>query len=195
MPIVEDFAPWADARARLFRLDESTRELLDSLALESFPADIRLEKRQREWAGRAFLLREAGLGGTVGFLPNGKPVLESGFVSFSHSGALVGMLLSAEPCGLDIQRPDPKLTRIRDKFADRAEFEGPEETEDSLTLTALWAMKEAVFKIHGEGVNFKDVIRTGPNEAAWKEHRYELNFRTSDDALICCARLKPRDAS
>jgi phosphopantetheinyl transferase len=80
--------------------------------------------------------------------------------SISHCGDYAAAIVSRNKrVGVDIEIPVEKIERIRDKFL------SPEEqkllvTGDLNQLTALWSVKEAVFKWYGIGkVDFKGHIQ------------------------------------
>lgn len=132
-------------------------------------AGLRLPLRRRQRLAQHLLLHHIAPGAGLLIHSNGKPYLENGpYLSFSHSGDLVGLITSPHPVGLDIQTPDERLVRLAHRFA------GPEERaesgEDLLALTTIWSTKEAIFKVFGEGVEFARDVRVRPF--------------TSDDSLL-----------
>jgi len=95
-----------------------------------------------------------------------KPYLrgEQYHFSISHCGDYAAAIVSkAERVGIDIEMPENKIIRIRDKFLGADEkkkwaVDGPD--PDPRTLTLLWSCKEAVFKWYGAGgVDFSEQIQ------------------------------------
>jgi|GEM_PF-4932202 len=177
MPFLKSYTVFPDTMVGLWTLEESTEDLVRMLGESSqesaFPNEIKLDKRRREFAARTLLMRAMGNTSQLDFLPNGKPVVHDGYVSFSHSSEKVVYAHSARPVGVDIQRPHPKLIRIASKFCNPDEG-GPQ--SDLLHLTTLWTVKEAVFKIYGQGVNFKDVRLLTPKRAIWQTALQSLHL-------------------
>lgn len=88
----------------------------------------------------------------VGASPDG-PKLE---LSISHShGLAAALVVTARPCGLDLQKVTDTVVRVRERFC--SETEGAllrdgwvgHEGREELRLTLLWAAKEAVRKGRG----------------------------------------------
>ncbi|SDB18558.1 4'-phosphopantetheinyl transferase family protein [Eubacterium oxidoreducens] len=86
---------------------------------------------------------------------SGQPYLEAFpqlHVSISHTDGMIGVAISEEPIGIDVQ----KVRKIRDSLLNRTlspkeqcivrERECPEKS-----FSMLWAMKEAIVKMHGTG--------------------------------------------
>lgn len=155
-------------------------------ALEGLPVDwTRLEKikapnKQREWIGRQLLFNEAGLLNKINYLENGKPVLDSGHISISHCDHLIGLILSDEPIGLDIQNPNFKLKRIKEKFCSLDELSLLDlSTRPLEDLTRIWSTKEAVFKVYGERVIFADDLAV----ELISDHEIECVVSNRDEAV------------
>lgn len=93
-------------------------------------------------------------------LQNGKPIAIQGKeISISHSGNLVALAVAEFPIGIDLQEASPKLGKIKTKFISDIEFaliENYRGIFDPVHL--LWCAKEAVFKIYGENLPFKDIV-------------------------------------
>jgi 4'-phosphopantetheinyl transferase len=157
MPLLERKKLESGAELVLWNNEESAD------ALDDLPVDwtrfenIKAPNKQREWVGRQLLFNEVGLLNAIEYLENGKPVLASGHISISHCDHLIGLVLSDEPIGLDIQNPNFKLKRIKEKFCSLDELSllslSTRPLED---LTRIWSTKEAVFKVYGERVIFAD---------------------------------------
>jgi 4'-phosphopantetheinyl transferase EntD len=97
------------------------------------------------------------------YLPNGKPVIEKGGISISHSDRLVGLAVGSGSIGLDIQKCVEKIFTVRSKFCSTEELAWAESRVDALrTLTMIWSAKEAIFKYWGEQVDFAREIAISP---------------------------------
>lgn len=127
-----------------------------------FPGHLKAEHRKKEWLATQLLFHRLAVDDVV-YLPNGKPVLDSGFVSVSHSEGFVVVASSLERIGVDIQMPVEKVVSIREKFSSPSErFWLDAEHERVRAYTVVWSMKEAVFKYFGERVAFADDIEVAP---------------------------------
>lgn len=129
------------------------------LDLEAFAAEQKITtKRETEQKATLFLLKK--------LFPEGNPQLEydtqrkpflAGLdlhISISHSHDKLAILInSKESTGVDVELIREKVKNIRHKFlcSDELVFGG----ENEITLTILWAAKEAIYKAYGlKGVEF-----------------------------------------
>jgi phosphopantetheinyl transferase len=115
----------------------------------------------------------------------GKPFIASTnkHISISHSHDYVAVLLSANPnIGLDIQRKEEKIIRIRERFLNLQENQliDPNNIEQ---LTILWCAKESIYKIHGDPtVFFKEHITIHSSSGFQSPHlTAELNHTLYSD--------------
>lgn len=105
--------------------------------------------------------------------PFGRPYQPGSIFDFSisHSDLLVAAIVSdAGRVGIDIQFPDPKLERIKEKFLSSAEWECLQDLplEELQKLTLAWTAKETLIKWHGKGgLDLKENIQI--ISAAWTE--------------------------
>jgi phosphopantetheinyl transferase len=156
-----------DSTILLWRASESTEELLKRLqpdnALLSEYQSIRLEKRKREWLVSRILLQLCKPQARLENLPNGKPVLDRGYCSFSHCAEYGGLILSDHAVGLDIQGIDERLMRIAPRYCNPTEIEFANKNAFAVEIfTILWSAKEAIFKYFGENVVFSEDIVIRP---------------------------------
>lgn len=148
------------------RLAETEKKRLNSL---------KNRKRRREWLAGRIAAKEAIFkmaGEKKGFppalrgyqsiaverTPAGRPWIVSGSekhrdlsISISHSHGLAVAMASTTPCGVDIQKVDRALERIKDYFVNRAEIKILNDSGTSLysprqKLALLWSAKEALKK-------------------------------------------------
>jgi 4'-phosphopantetheinyl transferase EntD len=153
----------------VWRMDESTETLMTLAALttkeEAHCRAIKLEKRRREWLAARLLRNQLLPDAAVLNHANGKPYIAGGpFISFSHSDHFAALMTASVPCGVDIQRPDPKLARIQTKYILEEDMAyAPDDAQDRLRwVTIVWSAKEAIFKCFGEHVHFASDIRMHP---------------------------------
>lgn len=144
------------------------------------------EKRQREWLASRLALRNGlAIQSPVHYHPSGQPFVASptGALSFSHCIPLAGVVVHPATAGIDIQRADPKLLRIKEKFASRRELIDASLSDQELEyLTILWTIKEAVYKVHGSQLPFAEGIQVSRFEIGQSEHliRIERLGRVSE---------------
>jgi 4'-phosphopantetheinyl transferase len=158
VPIILEIAPAPGIRAGVWRIDEPV-EMLAMIAGPYGPsgdpaAMIRSESRKRQRLACRALLKTmmSPLQAEVCAEASGKPFLLSAShrISFSHTDELAAVAVSETlPVGIDIERVQERLTRVKDRFLQEDELLmiTPENGIEMLTL--LWCAKEAVYKLHG----------------------------------------------
>ncbi|HEX2607506.1 MAG TPA: 4'-phosphopantetheinyl transferase superfamily protein [Flavisolibacter sp.] len=110
-----------------------------------------------------------------------KPFLEDEAYHFSisHCGDYAAVIVSQENrVGIDIEIPNGKIERIRQKFL-HAEELAVNTGSDLRQLTLLWSCKEAMFKWWGLGqVDFSEMLRldTFPRSAGEREGSLSARF-------------------
>jgi phosphopantetheinyl transferase len=115
----------------------------------------------------------------------GKPFITATnkHISISHSHDYVAVLLSVNSnIGLDIQRKEEKIIRIRERFLNLRENKMID-TNNIEHLTILWCAKESVYKIHGDpNVFFKEHITIQSTSGFQSPHlTAELNHTLYSD--------------
>lgn len=111
------------------------------------------EKRKIEWLGTRYLLQtQHNKQAIIIYNNDGKPTLNSGEnISISHSNGVVGIIISNQDIGLDIERKREKIDRIKEKFLNKNELNEISNSTDKTTLlTTYWSCKEALLKIYGK---------------------------------------------
>ena len=78
-------------------------------------------------------------------------------ISLSHSFPVASAMIHTEkPCGLDVEWPREKMTRIQDKFLHEEESHYQ---NNQTALCIIWAAKEAIYKRYGKrNLSFKNNI-------------------------------------
>ena len=82
---------------------------------------------------------------------NGQPYLEpfDKFVSVSHSFPYAVLAISEKKIGVDIEQVKDRIDKIKHKFLHPKEIDWLSRAESEIEhLTAIWCIKEALFKIH-----------------------------------------------
>lgn len=104
---------------------------------------------------------------------NGKPHFIKGtdfHCSLSHSVSHVAAMISSISCGIDVERIDPKVERVFQKFSSESELGS---RTDLKYKTAIWACKESIYKaVDTPGILFRDQIRL----CEWKNEDSQVDF-------------------
>ena len=97
------------------------------------------------------------------YADNGKPVIENGYVSLSHSGGYAVCAYADAPVGVDIEVKREVSTKIAARILCEAELAAYENGGGNDYLLERFVMKEAYFKMTGEGLGggFAEVDTTG----------------------------------
>ena len=139
----------------LVRIDEALPhldELLAKLPMDRKQKALRYVHdidRGRSAVG-SLLIAMATEGRPILLTESGKPYVEDGpYFSLSHAGAFVGLYVSRESCGLDIE----ELERC-DLSVVKAAFTPTEAVtiRDKESMAKAWTLKEALAKCEGHGV-------------------------------------------
>lgn len=80
----------------------------------------------------------------------GQPYLfpKDAFISITHSFPFAALAISKKRIGIDLEKANPKIIRIKHKFLHPNEhFWIPEDQEVDF-LTVIWVIKEALYKLH-----------------------------------------------
>ena len=141
---IEEAAHWF--RSQLM-LDDRENVLIDS---------IRHPQRKLHWLSSRLLIRTL-LGNPATFIhlesdERGKPVVHNFpvTISISHSFELSALLMSEKNnVGVDIEKIDPKIERIRNKFLHEEELNSISEGHRLEQLYVYWCAKEAMYKWYG----------------------------------------------
>ena len=139
----------------VWKLTETEEELLSlrSLSAEEIGSlsNLKTEKRRIEWLASRVLLQslfEETI--EIGYLPNGKPVLDNPdfFCSISHSKDFVSAIISKERAvGIDIEKMRNNIDALKNKFLTVEELKTIDTSDNSL-LHLYWGAKEAMYKIY-----------------------------------------------
>ncbi|MEY4351213.1 MAG: putative phosphopantetheinyl transferase [Bacteroidota bacterium] len=193
---------------------------LDSIIESSvflFPAEkIQLqnrssEKRRKEFLGARLLRNQLLIKSIISYDDVGKPYLQDDpnrYISISHSGETVVLGVASFNIGIDIEKPQNKIHRIINKFADEDEKNLYSFSQFSATdwLTFIWCAKEAIYKLGGrKGVAFKEEIQLlsidevehnylkisgSYKHSAGKTHEVEVYCLKDSELLFALAKFK-----
>lgn len=152
------------------KLDEREKQLIDS---------IKYPQRRLHWLSSRLLLRIL-LGNPSDFIhlesdERGRPVIHNFPVkiSISHSAELSALLLSSEfEAGIDIEKIDPKIERIQNKFLRDDELRFISNNNRLEQLYIYWCAKETMYKLHGR------------KQLDFREHLFIEPFSPADSGII-----------
>ncbi|MGD1893006.1 MAG: 4'-phosphopantetheinyl transferase family protein [Cyclobacteriaceae bacterium] len=158
----------------LWKIDEPFEELVQYLQFH--PDDltelhsIHHPRKQLEWlSGRAALRTLLDTENQAEFRiskdDKGKPFLHDQIYQISLANSFpygVAIIHRNLPVGIDIEKPSPKLLRVRHKFLSDAEAQVAQ--EDLHQLCKYWATKESLYKLYGrKQLSLKQNIIVKPN--------------------------------
>ena len=86
------------------------------------------------------------------YIENGKPVIDCGFISLSHSGNFAVCAYSPVPVGVDIEEHRAVRPSVSKRLLSDSEAERYDLSTDEHFLLKKFVMKEAYLKMTGEGI-------------------------------------------
>jgi 4'-phosphopantetheinyl transferase len=143
----------------VWKITESANELYLQVSLsgeeEKTLQTYKNENRKRQWLSyRALLKVLIEENYQIAYSDFGKPYLrlqkKNKHISITHSGDYSAIIINENlVVGIDIEKPEKRIDRVSDRFLSDHEL-GFIDTKHRLEhLTLCWAVKEALFKIHG----------------------------------------------
>ncbi len=120
-------------------VDENRFTLKEKEKYHSFGS----EKRKLEFYFTRILWDSFETGEDITYSETGKPMINQGYLSISHSGDCIAIAYSkVNEVGLDIELISEKIRKVKHKFSH------PDEQFEQLSdLTKSWCIKEAVYKL------------------------------------------------
>lgn len=117
-------------------------------------------KRENEYIGIRQLRNKLIPNKEIHYNSTGKPFLQldNRYISVSHSTQSICLGLSDLPLGIDLEKIDKRVLKVRSKYinVEDKKFYEFDSTED---LTILWTIKECLYKLHDiKGMSFKNDI-------------------------------------
>ncbi len=117
----------------------------------------------------------------------GKPILQSGYISISHSGSCVAVTICDNfPIGIDIQKIDKKVLwePIASKLSNNISCNNIKD------FYSLWTISESIIKVDEEigFAEIKNLVHIEDNlYGVFKKNFYVYSFELSDMFIaICC---------
>lgn len=176
--------------------DYSSRIILNKLSKTEINRfkKIQNDRRKREFITARILLKQYFDDNVILTYKNKKPFLnDHTYISISHKDEeLVICINESVQIGIDIEKIDTKIKKIKTKFCNTRELFELEKNESIEMLTMLWSAKEAVFKCldNQDDIYLKDIsVTLINNEKGYGEiqgDRYLLDFKIHDGSYIVC---------
>jgi len=160
-----------NCRLGIWEIEESYDELISDLKLSREEIDklvsFKNHRRKLEWLSVRVLLNTlTQKNNNIVYNGNRKPFLadKSYHISISHSDHYAAVIISAQNnVGIDIEKIQPKITHIAEKFINRTEFQHIESSNKIYHLYIYWCAKEALYKMFDKkDISFKDNIFIEP---------------------------------
>lgn len=143
----------------IWKVDESLDELTD---LTDQTTDIKNEIKRKEFYASRILIEKMCEELDINFEgikkdDNGKPHLINSryHISISHKFPYVSVIFDIKKCGVDIERIDEKVKKIKSKFLN--EDEELVIGENLKKLVEYWSMKETAYKVSGKTSSLKNI--------------------------------------
>ncbi|RDC66525.1 4'-phosphopantetheinyl transferase family protein [Adhaeribacter pallidiroseus] len=174
------------------------------------PEIITHEKRKAEWLASRILAYQLLQKFTSDFYllvnnENGQPFFKNCAcqLSISHTQNEVAVLVSqGYSVGIDIERIQPKVLRVKDKFLSLTERQTL--NDDIVNLTIAWSAKETLYKLYGKkNITFSENLRLFPyyladsgtieafiQTSAFHE-KYTVLFKLENDTVLTYCLHKP----
>jgi phosphopantetheinyl transferase len=183
MPLRAELNPDSQTKILVWNVTETLEDLFDQTVLTD-RSIFRLGTMQsaghkRGFLGVRMLLQHVGYNDHDLYYDQfGKPHLHDGkHISISHSHDFSAVIISAKTTGLDLELQREKILKIADRFNDNSHIDRTDRAHFIRTMTVIWGVKEAVFKIRNEpGISFTDHIIVAPFALEAKRAAAKLHF-------------------
>ncbi len=143
----------------VWKIDESIDELIE---LTNQTTDIKNEIKRKEFYASRILIEKMCEALNLNYQgikkdDKGKPHLINSkyHVSISHKFPYVSVIIDTKKCGVDIERIDEKVKKIKSKFL--SEEEELIIGENLKKLVEYWSMKETAYKVEGNTIPLKSI--------------------------------------
>lgn len=187
MPLYKTITVDSSTKIFIWKVEESYEELAAKTTLTPYCLQrlsaLKKEEQRKQFLSVRLLLKEIGYTGNELFYNNnGKPYLQNkNHVSVTHSHHFAGIIISASPVGIDLEKQRSKILKIAPKFT-------PPECYKNITdnrvlcrkLTAVWGAKEAIYKImNTPGLSFLKHINVHPFSIEDKSISAEVHYKNT----------------
>lgn len=137
-------------------------------------------KRRIELLAVRALLKAVGIHQIIHY-NDGKPYLDNGYISISHSANMAAIIYNPDfPVGIDIETVASRIRRIASRAFSETELAAAE--DDLEKLTVLWNCKECVFKLaNDDGIDFREMIEV----VLPSNFSFQYNFNKEKSIIHC----------
>lgn len=190
MPLHAIINPNPKTQVLVWKITETFNDLFDQVALTDSSL-VRLNnmkslRHQLGYLSVRLLLQQIKLNDyDLHYSPNGKPslkILESPYISITHSGEFSAIIVSNQPVGIDIELIKPKVLQIAPRFMNVLHLENLTDLEKIKKATIVWGIKECVFKIKNEkGISFPNHIFESQFEPSQNQAKAQLQFNNQTE--------------
>lgn len=145
MPLYKEFST-QDTALLVWKHQPDTESWVDDLS----DASNRSVSKQYEKLMIRKMLQSALPNHQLCYEDNGSPYVEplSAKISISHSYPFAVLAISNQNIGIDIEKRQPKILKIKSKFLSDTELKWLNNNDDLALLTIIWSIKESLYKIH-----------------------------------------------
>ena len=158
----------------VWKISEPLEKLINLTSNTDF-SHLKSDKRKKEFLACRILLNYFNKNLKISYSENGSPNLNNHqYISVSHSGDLVCIIVSDQKIGIDIEKISDKSLRLKEKFVN------PHHTKlNKEKSTLIWCVKEAIYKFHKIGnVDFiKDI--SVPEFILEESGEIDIRFKTN----------------
>ena len=165
----------------VWKIDESFEKLID---LTNQTTDIKNEIKKKEFYASRILIEKMCKELNIKFNgikkdDNGKPYLINSkyHMSISHKFPYVTSILDNKACGVDIERIDNKVRKIKSKFL--TENEEKKIGDNLKKLVEYWSIKESTYKVEGKTIPLKKINVNKKSKSLYESFANGKNFKLS----------------
>ena len=165
----------------IWKIDESLEKLID---LTNQTTDIKNEIKKKEFYTSRILIEKMCKELNIKFNgikkdDNGKPYLINSkyHMSISHKFPYVTSILDNKACGVDIERIDNKVRKIKSKFL--TENEEKKIGDNLKKLVEYWSIKESTYKVEGKTIPLKKINVNQKSKSLYESLANGKNFELS----------------
>lgn len=193
MPVFLDQQITPVTRLLAWKITEPFDDLFDEVALTDINMvrmmSMKSEQHQRGFLAVRKLLNHIGYSDfDLVYHATGKPGLRDGRkISISHSHEFSSIIVSDIATGIDLELMRDKILRISHKFTSETEesWLNPQSPDYIAQLTAIWGVKESIFKIRNEiGISFKDHISVPAFDLSHASAKAVLDFENHSSEFV-----------
>ena len=195
MPLYKTLIVNPTTKVLIWKIEETIDALKTDIIL-SKKSEERLNSMKSELHQKGFLsirhlLRKIGLtDADLHYDEFGKPHLDKGFISITHSFTFTAIIISENALvGVDIEKQREKILKIAHKFTPIEEYKTIANVDALISkLTIVWGAKESLYKIYGkkkllflhhiyvDDFKFIDGKTTGKIRFNGEESSYHIEF-------------------